>query len=321
MRSKAFQNLCRQRLESAATTAGGDSPRERFSTAATSARGSVDTHPDSVSPALSMRDATSIRSMLPVLEDPGDEDLEELEVMQSLSHAVHKAEAMSVATNQSVKTVSADHENAEVAVDPPAPATPRMSQVPAAIAPESPRTPRVMDRRSSTPPPLVPKWKMPKPPLLRALEVKSAEQVRAVLHGNPEAAKEPFWDHDVEPPLCCAVRLRCNASILELLLEHGASPEDKDMHGHTPGQILEQPSRNTWEVSSPFPQLDAMKAMPEQFPQVLLGLGCGASSFLLAAQAAHGQMPWGPSPFEEKRSNANEAWRQEARDVLATHTH
>lgn len=109
--------------------------------------------------------------------------------------------------------------------------------------PETPRTPRTTKtQRFTTPPPLVPKWKLPRPQLLQALQKNSVKDVRAVLQQSPEAASEPFWDHDVEPPLCCALRLRCEPAIVELLLHSGASPETKDMRGRTPVQILAQGS-------------------------------------------------------------------------------
>jgi len=107
--------------------------------------------------------------------------------------------------------------------------------------PETPRTPRTKKApRSTTPPPLVPKWKLTRPQLLQALQKNSVKDVHSVLEHAPEAAGELFWDHDVEPPLCCAVRLGCEPAIVKLLLENGASPETKDMHGRTPAQILAQ---------------------------------------------------------------------------------
>jgi len=107
--------------------------------------------------------------------------------------------------------------------------------------PETPRTPRTKKTpRSTTPPPLVPKCKLTRPQLLQALQKNSVEDVHSVLQHAPEAARELFWDHDVEPPLCCAVRLWCKPAIIKRLLEKGASPETKDMHGRTPAQILAQ---------------------------------------------------------------------------------
>merc|ERR1712232_320566 len=109
--------------------------------------------------------------------------------------------------------------------------------------------------RSSTPPPLVPKWKRPQPPLLLALKSKSIDHVRIALHGSlhyPEAARDLFWEHDAEPPLCCAVCLQCSPSIIRLLLQHGACPEAKDKHNRTPLQVLHQAMPMPYQLG-PFP--------------------------------------------------------------------
>lgn len=120
--------------------------------------------------------------------------------------------------------------------------------------PETPRTPRTMTVLHnsctspcsarccgpSTPPPLVPKWQLPEPPLLKALRMKSEEQVHIVLKQTPEAVQDIFWDHDCEPPLCCAVRLKCSVAIVQILLEHGASTEAEDKWGRTPIEIVDQ---------------------------------------------------------------------------------
>jgi len=70
--------------------------------------------------------------------------------------------------------------------------------------------------------------------------MKSVEKVHAALLEDPEAANEPFWDHGCDPPLCYAVHLRCGADIVKLLLDHGAHPDSRDMHGRTPAEILRQ---------------------------------------------------------------------------------
>jgi len=103
-----------------------------------------------------------------------------------------------------------------------------------------PTTPRATSRRNggSYSPPPAPRMKA-NPPLLAALEQDSIQGVLAALHDDPDAAKYPFWDHDVEPPLCAAVRLDCNSSIIGLLVEHGADVNPMDVHGHTPWAILD----------------------------------------------------------------------------------
>lgn len=73
-----------------------------------------------------------------------------------------------------------------------------------------------------------------RPPLLQALQARSEEKTRTVLELDPASAKEVFWDHNVEPPLCAALRLNCGPGIVGLLLEHGANPSAPDVHGVMP---------------------------------------------------------------------------------------
>jgi len=87
---------------------------------------------------------------------------------------------------------------------------------------------------------------------MKALETGSAADIRDILQENPETVNEPFWDHDCEPPLCCAARLNCPATIVQLLLEHGASAEDTDVRGRTPAQILVEAQQKPWEMQVPW---------------------------------------------------------------------
>ena len=48
----------------------------------------------------------------------------------------------------------------------------------------------------------------------------------------------PFWDHDVEPPLCAAVRLGNSPEIVRCLLEGRASVEHVNVLGRTPLEVL-----------------------------------------------------------------------------------
>jgi hypothetical protein len=73
---------------------------------------------------------------------------------------------------------------------------------------------------------------------MRALYSKSAKSVNEALLLEPDAAHFPFWDHEVEPPLCFAVRHMCGAEITRLLLEHGADPAMTDKYGRTPADIM-----------------------------------------------------------------------------------
>jgi hypothetical protein len=167
-------------------------------------------------------------------------------------------------------------------------ATPMETSVAEPCSP--PRTPRGQSsmQRSHTPPPLVPKSMMPKPAMLCALMKNSLEQVHAVLKEDPKAVAEPFWQQSVEPPLCCAVRLKCTASIVELLLNYGASPEAQDARGRTPAKILDQ-------LLKPPTNPDMVATLPmfvlPAFPPMI--------------------MPPGPSAQQE-------AWHREVTNLLAS---
>jgi len=116
----------------------------------------------------------------------------------------------------------------------------------------TPQTPRnVAAPRSFTPPPLVRRSYMNLSPMRKALYRNSVDEVRAVLDKSPTAASEPFFDHDFEPPVCCAVRLQCDAAIIRLLVEHGADLEAADKHGLAPKDLLQEaeaPAANQWEM-------------------------------------------------------------------------
>ena len=100
-----------------------------------------------------------------------------------------------------------------------------------------PATPRKAGTRRSESPPGAPR-ENPLPPLLGALCVDSLDMVSKILEADSEAAVVPFWEHDVSPPLCSAVRHGCNASIVRLLIEKGADPDMPNSRGQTPLSIL-----------------------------------------------------------------------------------
>lgn len=74
---------------------------------------------------------------------------------------------------------------------------------------------------------------LPRPPLLLALGRRRLEEARAALEADADAARFPFWDHGVEPPLCAAARLGCGTDMLALLLERGADVKAVDARGRT----------------------------------------------------------------------------------------
>jgi len=56
------------------------------------------------------------------------------------------------------------------------------------------------------------------PPLLRALHENSIDAVQIVLEEDTHAATSLFWEHNVEPPLCTAVRLGCSPEVVGFYL-------------------------------------------------------------------------------------------------------
>lgn len=186
----------------------------------------------------------------------------------------------------------------------PSPLAPQASK--AVTDPTSPDPHRI----STGPPLLQHKSKTPKPSLLLALESKDAGKVLAALRESPESAKELFWDHGVEPPLCCAVRLQCSVAILKLLLEFGADPKDADVRGRIPCQILGKPS----------PPRMCSRTGPAM-PILFADAGQKPSRYLLAKQIAHERVPWRPLSTEEVRLDAYNTWCEEVWDLLTSQTH
>lgn len=98
-------------------------------------------------------------------------------------------------------------------------------------------TPPMMTSQSCPPP--VPRLVVARePPLRRAIHADSVVLVREALQSNPDSAKDIFFDHEAEPPLCLAIRKDCDPQIIQLLLDYGASAEAVDKHGATPLSIL-----------------------------------------------------------------------------------
>lgn len=111
-------------------------------------------------------------------------------------------------------------------------------EIPIAAAP-LPETPAPVAWRG---PPAKPGAGPPHPLLLQALIRRSPEEVREALESEPDAARFPFWEHGAEPPLCAAVRLRCPAPIVQLLLEHGADASAADLRGQSPLSLAKRAS-------------------------------------------------------------------------------
>lgn len=114
-----------------------------------------------------------------------------------------------------------------------APTTPRV----APLEPTATLREQSNQRAVCLSPPVAPKAASA-PPLLVALRARSAAAVGEVLGRWPEAARLPFLDHDVEPPLCAAVRLDCDIQVVRLLLDHGADVRAVDIRGLGPLAVL-----------------------------------------------------------------------------------
>jgi len=145
----------------------------------------------------------------------------------------------------------------------------------------------------------------------------AVEQLRSILQKCPEAANEPFWDHDCELPLCCAVRLKCSSSIVKLLIEFGASLESQDVSGHTPAEIARQLQPREVQPSSKSDFAFARAAMGSDQPvHSQIDFGCqpmpvGANEAWKREVAAGWKMPAKPSMLAEP----NKAWKREVATV------
>jgi len=67
----------------------------------------------------------------------------------------------------------------------------------------------------------------------------SLEKIQLALEAEPEAAQMPFFEPSFDQPLCFAAREgHLSLSSLDLLLQHGASPNATDTYGWTPLMLL-----------------------------------------------------------------------------------
>jgi len=85
-----------------------------------------------------------------------------------------------------------------------------------------------------------------KPPLLQALTERSSRKVCVALESDPESARFPFWDHDLQLLLLC--RAMCNdccSEITEMLLASGAhASTEEDRRGNLPLTLL------NWKIAA-----------------------------------------------------------------------
>lgn len=121
-------------------------------------------------------------------------------------------------------------------------ALPQFDQTEMSTPPTTPRKPGRSGVGSLPPLPSTPARKSA-PPLLQALQANSVDMVSDVIAGDADAASLPFWDHNVEPPLCCATRLSCDAPIVSYLLEARADVNATNVDGITALDIVRRPAR------------------------------------------------------------------------------
>lgn len=115
------------------------------------------------------------------------------------------------------------------------PCTPRKASTPAFAQKKEPCTPQ---KAPYCPFPTTVPALPQKPCLMQALCGNTVERVQEVLNEEPDAPGFPFFDHEMEPPLCFALKAQCCPEIIRLLLEHGADPKMKDRKNRTPADLL-----------------------------------------------------------------------------------
>lgn len=158
--------------------------------------------------------------------------------------------------------------------------------------------PPLAHRRSSFSPPPAP-TRAAKPPLMQALLSQDLKEVREVLKKDPEAARLPFFDHAIEPPLCCAIRTGCGPDFLKVLLEHQADVNATDTYGRSPLALLcslapknENSTLQQWMTmpGSPFSRLAVEAEEPDRSAEEAGLLTCAVC---LLAAGADLQLPSG----------------------------
>jgi len=128
---------------------------------------------------------------------------------------------------------------------------------------ESPSTPRCKGSLSSPPPaPRASLASTGRDDMFGALQQNTIEAVQKMLHEDPEAAKNLIMHEGfVGPPLCAALRLRCNPSVVGLLLDHGADANGTDAGGRAPLTLLV--SQPTWRSDLAVGDLEEVAARME----------------------------------------------------------
>eukprot|EP00931_Biecheleriopsis_adriatica_P011136 TRINITY_DN112216_c0_g1_i1.p1 TRINITY_DN112216_c0_g1~~TRINITY_DN112216_c0_g1_i1.p1 ORF type:complete len:373 (+),score=67.80 TRINITY_DN112216_c0_g1_i1:115-1233(+) len=150
---------------------------------------------------------------------------------------------------------------------------------------DDPMTPPSAGRMPETP-------KAPKKPqatsLMKALAQAASshavvQHVQAVLEKDPDAALMPFWEHNMEPPICYAVRNGCDVEVIKLLLKFGADAKDVTSTGKSVLDLLEERSMRFDHATHSLPWcgtegLEAERQNLERVKQVLVEAGARPSA-------------------------------------------
>jgi len=106
-------------------------------------------------------------------------------------------------------------------------------------------TPRITQTRD-----LPPHCAATSEPLRYALRTQSVEKVAIILRDDPDQTFIPFAGG--QPPICEAIKYRCELALIDLLIAHGADPSMPDCHGHSALVVLASIPRKhanqNWDV-------------------------------------------------------------------------
>eukprot|EP00440_Ansanella_granifera_P012575 gb/GFBE01013666.1/.p1 GENE.gb/GFBE01013666.1/~~gb/GFBE01013666.1/.p1 ORF type:complete len:387 (+),score=71.87 gb/GFBE01013666.1/:1-1161(+) len=170
-------------------------------------------------------------------------------------------------------------------------------------------------------PPGAPARKRDMPPLMRALYTTgpgSITAVQAALNDDPQAALLPFWEHDLEPPLCLAVRVGCDAEVITMLIQAGADVTAQDRKGRSPMNILGSRMQR-FDFAMPDMavfggmDLEAEKTRDRSIEQALLEAGAAP----LPPRSFGHPMPVGGDLFDQLFSQTLPLWPSLPPPVLA----